>query len=406
MTGRREEVCFDCDPDPCEKHREPDSGELLAGIITAAELHNEVFDPLVQFVHGIVQEGFGIVAGPPKLGKSWWTLNLALAVASGGRGFGKIQVEEKDVLLLALEDSHRRLQGRIRTVFGSDIPPKRLHLLTVVQTNLLIPTITAWLQGHPGGLIILDTLGRARQQRRQGEDPYLADYKAGVALKQVVDAFPGSALLGVHHSRKASSDDFVDDLSGTLGLAGSADYVLVLRRPRGSDQATLQVTGRDAPEGEYAFTVCDGAWTLAGQGLAEAAAEAQTRRETKSLGDRALEVLSLVNDRAPASHTTARDVADALGIDGDQARVYLNRLASSDRIAKIGRGAYTSVTSVTTVTDNVVTLPITVATSVNGVDVTNETDVTPHCACGAKLLLDESLKSGQCMECYCSGGAQ
>src|SRR5262245_19281331 len=122
---------------------------LLTDVITAAELHHEVFPELVQFVHGIITEGFGIVAGPPKLGKSWWTLNLALAVAAGGRAFGKIPVQQRPVLLLALEDSERRLQARIRAVYGTGIPPHKLHLLTQVPPGLLIPVITAWLQTPP-----------------------------------------------------------------------------------------------------------------------------------------------------------------------------------------------------------------------------------------------------------------
>lgn len=323
---------------------------LLAEVITAAELHHEIFPDLVQFVHGVVTEGFGIIAGPPKLGKSWWTLNLALGVAAGGRVFGKIPVEQRDVLLLALEDSRRRIQARIRVVWGDDMPPHRLHILTRLGPTLLVPTITEWLLNHPRGLVILDTLGRARQQRRPGDDAYLADYQAGVALKNIVDAFPGSALLGVHHTRKASSDDFVDDLSGTLGLAGAADYVLVLRRPRNSSEATLQVTGRDAPEGEYALTVTQGTWTLAGDQLSDAATEAQRRRDSKRLGDDTMDVIALVNGRAPANHTTAADVATALGIDADKARVYLNRLAKTERIVKTGVGTYTSVTTVTSVT--------------------------------------------------------
>lgn len=169
---------------------------LLADVVSAAELHQKVFPELVQFIHGVITEGFGIVAGPPKLGKSWWTLNIALAVAAAGRAFGKIPVDQRDVLLLALEDSPRRLQVRIRAVWGDDTPPHRLHILTKVGPGLLIPTITEWLTHHPHGLVILDTLGRARQQRRRGDDAYLADYQAGVALKTVVDAFPGSALLG------------------------------------------------------------------------------------------------------------------------------------------------------------------------------------------------------------------
>lgn len=344
---------------------------LLAEVMTAAELHHEVFPELVQFVHGVITEGFGIVAGPPKLGKSWWTLNVALSIASGGRAFGKVPVEQRDVLLLALEDSPRRLQSRIRAVWDEGAyPPHHLHILTKVGPGLLVPTMSEWLIGHPHGLVILDTLGRARQQRNRGEDAYIADYQAGVALKNVVDAFPGSALLGVHHTRKAASDDFVDDLSGTLGLAGAADYVLVLRRPRNSVEATLQVTGRDAPEGEYAFTVTEGRWELAGNELSEAAAEAQMRRDSKRLGERAQEVVALVNQRAPASHTTAADVADALGIDRDQGRVYLNRLAKAERIHKVTTGAYTSVTTVTSVTDS--RLPAQTA------DVTPGLTVTAH----------------------------
>jgi hypothetical protein len=332
--------------------RDIQDDSLLSGVVTAAELSHKNFPELVEFVAGIIQEGFGIVAGPPKLGKSWFTLVVALAVAAGGHAFGKLKCEPRPVLLLALEDSERRLQTRIKAVYGSDIPPHKLHILTRVGPGLLIPTISAWLLHHPTGLVILDTLGRARQQRRPGADAYLEDYKAGVELKNIVDAFPGSALLGVHHTRKAASGDFVDDLSGTLGLAGSADYVLVLRRPRQSNDATLQITGRDAPEGEYAFTVEGGRWILAGNGLAEASATAQARRNERQLGDRTLDVLGVVNTRASNGELTcAADIVEKIGISQAQARVYLNRLADSDRIVKTSTGVYSSVTSVTTVTD-------------------------------------------------------
>ena len=102
----------------------------------------------------------------------------------------------------------------------------------------------------------------------------------------------------MHHTRKASSEDFVDDLSGTLGLAGSADYLLVLRRKRQSNEATFQITGRDAPEGEYAVTIEGGNWILAGKGLTEAATTAVNRRNESQLGDRALDVYGVVNTRA------------------------------------------------------------------------------------------------------------
>jgi hypothetical protein len=406
---------------------------LLADVVTAAELHHKSFPDLVQHVLGIIIEGFGIVAGPPKLGKSFFMLVIALAVSAGGYAFGKIKCQSRPVLLLALEDSERRLQTRIRALYGSDIPPHKLHILTRIAPGLLIPTVAAWLQHHPTGLVILDTLGRARQQRNRGDDAYLADYQAGVALKNIVDAFPGSALIGVHHTRKASSEDFVDDLSGTLGLAGSADFLLVLRRKRQSNQATLQITGRDAPEGEYAFTIEDGRWVLDGSGLAEAAATAINRRNESELGDRALDVLSIVNSRAAVGELTcAADVVAKIGISQAQARVYLNRLADAERILKESKGVYSSVTCVATVTttpnsevngeslfsdddstvtptvtpdeyrERPVTPPVTpdgpVLTSHDGGDVTPITDVTPFCStCGRELLPDND--TGLCAEC-------
>ena len=67
-------------------------------------------------ISNLVPEGASILAGRPKIGKSWLTLNLALAVASGGVALGKIPVEAGQVLYLALEDGQRRLQKRLKSV--------------------------------------------------------------------------------------------------------------------------------------------------------------------------------------------------------------------------------------------------------------------------------------------------
>jgi hypothetical protein len=188
-------------------------------------------------------------------------------------------------------------------------------------------------------------LGKARPQRRPGDDPYIADYQIGSRLKDLIDAEPGASLLCVHHTRKQESADFVDAVSGTQGIAGSADFVLVLTRKRKSSEALLSVTGRDIEENEYALTTTAGRWTLEGDTLNAAAQAAETRRERDKLGDRALEVLAFVNRR---TETRAADLAE-LGIDAHQARTYLSRLAEAGRIRKAGRGLYKGVASVASV---------------------------------------------------------
>jgi len=45
-------------------------------------------------VPGIVAEGLNLLVGAPKLGKSWLTLTLGIAVASGGSALGKIPVDQ------------------------------------------------------------------------------------------------------------------------------------------------------------------------------------------------------------------------------------------------------------------------------------------------------------------------
>jgi hypothetical protein len=322
------------------------SKSLLARMITAAELQHMQFDPLREFVAGIITEGFGILAGPPKLGKSWWILAVALAVAIGGKALGLIKVEERPVLYLALEDSRRRMQSRCALLLGTDDFPTGLDILTAkdVKPGCVAATIKEWLARNPGGLVFLDTLGKARPQRRSGDDPYIADYQFGSQLKRLVDDVPGSGLVAAHHTRKMLAEDFLDTLSGTQGIAGSADYVLVLSRKRKSAEGVLSVTGRDIEENEFALTVDNGRWSLDGQDMLDAAATVNTRRAKEketNLGSRSLDAVKFVNDRET---TTPADLAEHLGIDNQPAGKLLGTLHDGGHIDKISRGVYVSVT--------------------------------------------------------------
>src|SRR5262245_25770067 len=78
----------------------------------------------------LLAQGCTLLAGPPKVGKSWLALNIAVAVATGGKALGTIDVEAGDVLLLALEDNGRRLQNRLGLVLEGDAAPERLTLVT------------------------------------------------------------------------------------------------------------------------------------------------------------------------------------------------------------------------------------------------------------------------------------
>jgi hypothetical protein len=323
-------------------HGTPDAAPLLAGLRNGAWLDAQNFPPLAYAVPGVIPEGLALLVGPPKIGKSWLVLAADLAAATGGKAFG-ITIPRRPALYLALEDSDRRLQDRCRKLLGGDpIPPEFEYLVRV--EGPVIDTITTWLDRHHDvpPLVILDTLGKVMPPAMQGESSYGRDYRVGTTLKRIADQHPGMTLLVNHHDRKAAAEDFVDSVSGTHGLAGAADTVIVLTRSRHETGGLLRVTGRDVAEGEYALRFVEGStWDLDGANLEEAAARAREARLSGGVGDRSAEIIAYVAANPP--HVRAGEVEEKFGQD---ARRYLKRLADSGRLRRLSRGLYTSVPSV------------------------------------------------------------
>jgi hypothetical protein len=203
----------------------------------------------------LLVEGLFILAGRPKLGKSWLVLNFAVAIASGGYALGTIRVEAGDVLYCALEDGPRRLQQRLRKALGRDSVPDNLFFATEWRTfdRGGLEDLAAWIKAHPNvRLIVFDTLERVRPTEDPKARLYHSDYQAVQGLQELAKQF-GVCILVVHHTRKAESSDHLDLVSGSTGLTGAADGVLILKRARGEADATLTANGRDFPDTELAL---------------------------------------------------------------------------------------------------------------------------------------------------------
>lgn len=313
---------------------------LLRGLRNGAWLDTQQFPPLRYAVPPLVPEGFTLNIGAPKIGKSWEVLDFALAISAGGVALGKLRVgEPRPVLVLALEDGDRRMQDRCRKLLDGAPIPAGFQYMTRIDHGRILDTIVEWLDeyGTEEPAVFVDTLGKVMPPTGLGESAYQRDYRVGAALKRLADDHPGSSVFVNHHDRKASSDDFVDSVSGTHGLAGAADTILVLCRNRNETDGLIKITGRDVPENEYALKLERGMfWTLAGDDLEASSRRAGELRARNGLGDRSLDVLTLVNEHPDG--ITVKAVDDELGItDG---RTYLGRLADTNRIVRLRRGTY------------------------------------------------------------------
>jgi hypothetical protein len=248
---------------------------------TAAELLAADLPQPRWAVDGLFPEGLAFMCGAPKLGKSWLALGLGIAVGSGGAALAKIDVEQGDVLYLALEDNARRLQERLRTVLNGDEPPHCLEIWT--EWPRLDEggdaRIVEWLDEHPiARLVLIDVWPRIRPYSRDRGNLYQADYEAASLLQRIAVKY-GIAIVALFHTRKAEASDFVESVQGTFGTAAAADTIIVVKRARGEANATLHITGRDVLEQELAlrFAADAGTWELLGD--AGEYALGQTRKE-------------------------------------------------------------------------------------------------------------------------------
>lgn len=310
---------------------------LLSGVRTGDWLNEAVFEKLQYAVPQILPAGFAVLAGPPKAGKSWVALDWLLSVAAGGKALGKLQVgAPRRVLYLALEDSDRRMQERCFAILGDASVPELFSYVTDVEPGMLTATIEQQMELHPDtALIVIDTLGKVMPPMKNGDTTYQRDYRVGSSLHKIAKDHKGLSIVAVHHTRKTASTDFVDTVSGTNGLAGAADTIMVLSRDRNSSEGLLKVTGRDIEEAEYALTSTGGRWAIDGSDLAEAAEAAHERLDTDNLGGMSRDILTFV--AAHPEGATSKQVADKFG---QSAYVYLKRLLESGHIEKPERGRY------------------------------------------------------------------
>ncbi|MCZ6688546.1 MAG: AAA family ATPase [Planctomycetota bacterium] len=284
-------------------------------------------------VPGIMAEGVTILAGRPKIGKSWMALGISLAVASGGMAVGSIPVKRGRVLYLSLDDrSDRRIQRRIKKLTEIDSVPDLLEVKADWPRfdfrDRGLEELDAWLMLHPDTrLTVIDTLGWVKPIRSRGGDPYTEDHAAMAAIGQLSERRRISILV-VHHLRKADAHDPLDMISGTHGLSGTADGILIVTGLRGSKDKVLHVTGRDVEEQEKAirFDPASCSWTILGD-----AEDVRRSEERKAV------IRVLGGAREPLS---PKDIADELCEEVASVRMKLSRMWNAGEIDRPERGQY------------------------------------------------------------------
>lgn len=238
---------------PRTEHTEYTGGRWIPNAVTAYQLQRTEFEELNWIVDDLIPAGFTLLAAKPKAKKSWLALGLAVAVASeNGQAFGKLDCLHGDALYLDLESNQRRMKHRLESMMLTGNWPERLHVVDATswhyRGDFAINELEYWMVSHPETrLIVIDVFQNIRPPRTRGGDQYEGDTE----LTQAISQFAGRnnvAVLAIHHTRKQKSpDDIFEEISGSTGIAGGVDNMLMLSKRviEGREQVTLEVRGRD-----------------------------------------------------------------------------------------------------------------------------------------------------------------
>jgi RecA-family ATPase len=287
------------------------------------------FDPIRWIVEDYLPEGFSVLAGRQKLGKTWLAIDISLAVACGGVTMGSIDCERGDVLYIDMENGPRRIQRRIDAIYPPGVSrPDLSRLEWVTKAPALdagfLDCLEDWRASVPNPrLVIIDVLQRIKPAGKATRNSYENDYSIWSPLQEWATE-SGIAVVGLHHTRKGGADDPLEALSGSNGLSACADTTLVLDRD--GNGVTLYVRGRDVDEKETAMTFTAGIWSIQGD-----AAKVRMTSERQAILDALQDADEPMNPQ---------EIAVAANMKRNNVDRLLGKMAKADEIRKVGRGRY------------------------------------------------------------------
>ena len=288
-------------------------------LLSADQLLTTDWPEPVWAIPNLLPAGLTILAGRPKIGKSWLALQIALAVAAGGFALGK-RVERGPILYLALEDNPARLKARMQKQnWPQGLAAEFMPLGQFTQQiddlrNGGGERLARQIERVGYRLVVIDTLSRACYGDQSDVE---AMTLALTPVQEMALGLNCAVLMNDHHRKGFGADvDAVGDILGSTAKGAMADCIWGLYRERGRVGAKLAITGRDVEEQNLALTWdwLTGSWQS--EGDADEIAVTERRQEIldalASIGRASLkEIVELVEQPKSHTHNRLQDLVNA-----------------------------------------------------------------------------------------------
>lgn len=319
--------------------------ECLAGIFNGADLLEMDLPAVCWAVPDLLPQGLAILAGGPKLGKSWLIYSVCAGMGAGCRVLGQFQTPQAKSLYLALEDGRRRLQDRLKALCRNE--PAIKPGLANVDFQISWPRfddegglekLEEYIKErvHEGlKLVVVDTLAKVMpKSKSKGLNAYESDSIIMGRIKSMADKHGICILIVTHLSKLRTSKDPFDNITGSMGQFGTADTAMLLTRKRGAPTATLQTTGRDIEGNSYGLSWSNPGWSCVGL----------ANEDELELSPERLSILQAFKD--DGGPLTPHRVANVLGKTPSNTGKLIKKLVEEGFLFSVGYGMYSLVPSV------------------------------------------------------------
>lgn len=255
--------------------------------ISAYDLQQKEFEERYYAVENMIPEGETVIAAPPKTGKSWLMLDMCLKVAEG-KPFLGFNTKLSDTLYLALEDGDSFEQERLNIVTGNNTAPKNFHFVfsNVMPMNEgFLLQLEELLKAFPDiKVVVIDTLQFVKYRQAKSESAYECDYRTGRDLKEFAEKKHLAIVVVTHTTKMIHIEDEMSNVSGTNGVTGAADAVIVLSKEKRADKdAKMFITGRKVRQSMHSIKFDDKKCIWEYVGEAEATDRDQREAEEREL---------------------------------------------------------------------------------------------------------------------------
>lgn len=218
-------------PDP-SKGITPDVVEHVKSMMfTGDEFLKQDFPPVVHRIAGLLTDGLNIVAGDSKCGKSWLSLDMAVAIAKGEE-FCELPTTQSKVLLMPLEDMMGGLKERFLMSGVKKIPdnisilPYDPYITGGWKLELLDEVI------EDGGyeVVFIDTYAKYMGPPEQNGNAYQSEGAEIQALQSIAHKHTICMVAFTHTNQSNYGVTSQHKVNGSTAFEGFSDNLLIISK--------------------------------------------------------------------------------------------------------------------------------------------------------------------------------